>query len=141
MCMLQPVTRGQRMTPRSTERFLLFAFCVQVSITFLSYDLHHALFSSVLVVRRWRCGRIFRLKASHCCACCHLGIEFSLALNKVSNYKHQSWYVHYLIWIIPQQIFEYGNLWRYSTAAIESRGAQLKKIGRRTVCWRPLDAA
>ena len=48
-------------------------------------------------------------------------IEFSKALNKVSNYKHQSWYVHYLVWIIPRQIFELGDTWRYSTCAIESR--------------------
>eukprot|EP00965_Chrysotila_dentata_P192213 6175047-Pleurochrysis_carterae.AAC.1 len=39
------------------------------------------------------------------------GIEFSSALNKVSNYRHQSW------------------------------GAQLKKFGRKTVRWRPLSAA
>eukprot|EP00965_Chrysotila_dentata_P146592 4840449-Pleurochrysis_carterae.AAC.1 len=69
------------------------------------------------------------------------GIDFSLTLNNVSNYKHQSWYVHYLIWIIPQQIFLHGNLWRFSTVAIESRGAKLKKFGRRTVSWRPLAAA
>ena len=48
-------------------------------------------------------------------------IEFSKALNKVSNYKHQSWYVHYLVWIIPRQFFELGDTWRYSTCAIESR--------------------
>eukprot|EP00965_Chrysotila_dentata_P063830 2115339-Pleurochrysis_carterae.AAC.1 len=59
-------------------------------------------------------------------------IELSIALNKVSNYRHQSWYVHYLVWIIPQQIFVYGNLWKFSTCAIESRGAQLKKFGRKT---------
>ena len=50
-------------------------------------------------------------------------IEFSKALNKVSNYKHQSWYVHYLVWIVPRQIFEVGDMWRYSTCAIESRKA------------------
>ena len=48
-------------------------------------------------------------------------IEFSKALNKVSNYKHQSWYVHYLVWVVPRQIFELGDTWRYSTCAIESR--------------------
>ena len=49
------------------------------------------------------------------------GIEFNKALNKVSNYKHQSWYVHYLVWVIPRQIYELGDTWRYSTCAIESR--------------------
>eukprot|EP00965_Chrysotila_dentata_P030756 1024443-Pleurochrysis_carterae.AAC.2 len=57
------------------------------------------------------------------------GIEFSLALNKVSNYKN------------PIMIYRYGNLWRLSTAAIESRGRKIKKFGRHTVNWRPLSAA
>ena len=48
-------------------------------------------------------------------------IVFSKMLNKVSNYKHQSWYVHYLVWVVPRQIFELGNTWSYSTCAIESR--------------------
>ena len=97
-------------------------------------------------------------------------IEFSKALNKVSNYKHQSWYVHYLVWIVPCQIFELGDTWRYSTCAIESRklspcsplpmpptlehttltgararvlvgGARLKRIGRKVCSWRKLGAA
>eukprot|EP00965_Chrysotila_dentata_P193218 6175617-Pleurochrysis_carterae.AAC.2 len=68
-------------------------------------------------------------------------IEFSNALNKVSNYGHMSWYVHYIVWIVPQQIFQYGDLWRFSTIMIESRGAKLKKIARATVSWRPLQAS
>eukprot|EP00965_Chrysotila_dentata_P067106 2221195-Pleurochrysis_carterae.AAC.2 len=35
----------------------------------------------------------------------------------------------------------YGNLWKFSTCAIESRGAQLKKFGRKTVCWKQLSAS
>eukprot|EP00965_Chrysotila_dentata_P160336 5294182-Pleurochrysis_carterae.AAC.2 len=67
-------------------------------------------------------------------------IELSVALNNVSNYRHQSWYVHYLVWIVPQQIFLYGNSWKFSTCAIESRGGQLKKYRRKTVSWWPLSA-
>ena len=29
-----------------------------------------------------------------------------------------------------------GNLWRFSTRAVEGRGGRLKHIGRRMVCWR-----
>ena len=29
-----------------------------------------------------------------------------------------------------------GDLWPYSTRAVEGRGGQLKKIGRRIICWR-----
>eukprot|EP00965_Chrysotila_dentata_P154598 5108543-Pleurochrysis_carterae.AAC.1 len=68
-------------------------------------------------------------------------MELSKALNKVSSFKHQSWYLHYLVWIIPQQIMEFGNLWKFSTCAIESRGARLKRMGRRCICWRPLSKA
>eukprot|EP00965_Chrysotila_dentata_P149246 4928975-Pleurochrysis_carterae.AAC.1 len=67
-------------------------------------------------------------------------IKFSSALNNVSNYRHQSWYVHYIVWIVPQQLFMYGNTWRFSTCAIESRGARLKCIERRVICWRPVSA-
>eukprot|EP00965_Chrysotila_dentata_P017172 570119-Pleurochrysis_carterae.AAC.2 len=56
--------------------------------------------------------------------------------NKVSNCRRQSWYVHYLVWIVPRQIFEYGNLRKFFLCAIESGGAQLKKFARKTVCWR-----
>ena len=41
-----------------------------------------------------------------------------------------------LCFVVPQQMFKYGNSWLYSTAAIESRGARLKRIGRSTICWR-----
>eukprot|EP00965_Chrysotila_dentata_P211461 6186469-Pleurochrysis_carterae.AAC.1 len=49
---------------------------------------------------------------------------------------HQSWYVHLLVYVVPQQLFQYGNTWCLSTAAIKSRGARLKRIGRRNVFWR-----
>ena len=31
---------------------------------------------------------------------------------------------------------KYGNLWRFSTRAVEGRGGRLKHIGRRMICWR-----
>ena len=50
---------------------------------------------------------------------------------------HKSWYVHYLVWIVPRMIFLHGDLWRFCTAAMESRGARLKRMGRTVICWRP----
>ena len=54
----------------------------------------------------------------------------------MSNYKHKSWYVHMICFVVPQQIFRYGNTWRFSTAPIESRGSRFKRVGRTTICWR-----
>ena len=42
-----------------------------------------------------------------------------------------------LIWVVARQIAKYGDLWRFCTAAIESRGARLKRMGRTVICWRP----
>jgi hypothetical protein len=63
-------------------------------------------------------------------------IQFSEALNLVSNYKHKSWYVHLCVFVVPQQLADEGNSQRFSTAPIESRGARLKRTGRRVVSWR-----
>ena len=54
----------------------------------------------------------------------------------VSGYKHKSWYVHLVLWVVPRQLFRYGDTWRFSTAAIESRGARLKRFGRNNASWR-----
>eukprot|EP00965_Chrysotila_dentata_P105099 3471710-Pleurochrysis_carterae.AAC.2 len=67
-------------------------------------------------------------------------ISFAAGLNKASSYKHQSWYVNMTVFIVAQQLFDLGNTWRFSTCAIESRGARLKRVGRRVVYWRPLRA-
>ena len=40
------------------------------------------------------------------------------------------------MYIVARQLFKYGNTWCFSTSAIESRGARLKRLGRRLVCWR-----
>ena len=63
-------------------------------------------------------------------------IQFAEALNLVSNYKHKSWYVHLAVFVVPQQLADEGNTQRFSTAPIESRGARLKRLGRRVVSWR-----
>eukprot|EP00965_Chrysotila_dentata_P036566 1217039-Pleurochrysis_carterae.AAC.1 len=68
--------------------------------------------------------------------CLHAACRLARQLNKISNFKHKSWYVHMVVFIVPQQIMEHGDMWRSSTAAIESRGARLKRIGRATVSWR-----
>eukprot|EP00965_Chrysotila_dentata_P102822 3394923-Pleurochrysis_carterae.AAC.1 len=63
----------------------------------------------------------------------HAACRLAKALNKISNYKHKSeWYVHMVVFIVSQQIAAHGDMWRSSTAAIESRDARLKRIGRST---------
>ena len=64
-------------------------------------------------------------------------VAFAVALNTVSDYKHKSWYVHYMVWIVPRMIYLHGDLWRFSTAAIESRNARLKRMGITCISWRP----
>ena len=65
-------------------------------------------------------------------------IKLAKALNKVSNFNHLSWYIHLLVFVVPRQLFMYGNTWRFSTAPIESRGARLKRLGRAVTNWRSL---
>ena len=44
---------------------------------------------------------------------------------------------HYKIWgVASQQMRKWGDLWRFSTRAVEGRGGRLKHIGRRMICWR-----
>ena len=43
--------------------------------------------------------------------------------------------------IVPRQLFEYGDTFRFSTATIEARGARLKRLVRTVVCWRPISCA
>ena len=38
--------------------------------------------------------------------------------------------------VATRQMRKCGNLWRFSTRAVEGRGGRLKHIGRRMVCWR-----
>ena len=64
--------------------------------------------------------------------------DFARLLAMVSKYKHKSWYVHLIVWIVWRQLFERGNTWYHSTCSIESRGARIKRLGRRLTNWRPL---
>ena len=64
-------------------------------------------------------------------------VAFAVTLNTVSDYKHKSWYVHYMVWIVPRMIYLHGDLWRFSTAAVESRNARLKRMGITCISWRP----
>ena len=81
---------------------------------------------------RWSGGHVLRSLSVPC----HTAIKLARNLNKVSDYKHKSWYIHLLVWVVARQLFKHGNTWRLSTAAIESRGARLKKKGRTCICWR-----
>ena len=63
--------------------------------------------------------------------------DFAKYLNKVSDYKHKSWYVHLAIYVVPQQMYLYGDLRRFATHAIEGRGARFKRLVRRCISFRP----
>jgi hypothetical protein len=54
-----------------------------------------------------------------------------------SSTQHKSWYMHIMAYILPRHVARYGDLWRYSSGALEQRGAQLKTIGRSVACFRP----
>eukprot|EP00965_Chrysotila_dentata_P237792 6202130-Pleurochrysis_carterae.AAC.4 len=64
------------------------------------------------------------------------GVKVAQELDEVWVYRHRFWYVHLLVFVVPQLLFKYGNTWCFSTAAIESRGARLERIGRQNVCLR-----
>ena len=64
-------------------------------------------------------------------------IDFSDVMKDVSYKKHKSWYVFLTVWVVSRQIGQRGgDLWAYSTAPIESRGARMKRIARSCVSWR-----
>ena len=58
-----------------------------------------------------------------------------------SNDQARTWMFHIIIYILPLFIKLRGNLWPYSTAALEARGARLKRMGRLVICWRSKQAA
>ena len=66
--------------------------------------------------------------------------DFAKYLAMVSNYKHKSWYVHMTTWVVWRQFYIHGNTGVMSTCMIESRGARIKRLGRRLTNWRPLCA-
>ena len=44
---------------------------------------------------------------------------------------------HIISYILPLFVAQRGNLWRFSSAKLESRGGRVKRIARATVCWQP----
>ena len=64
------------------------------------------------------------------------GLEVHELLNNVSNRRHKSTYFHAMWAVASRQMKEWGDLWRFSTRAVEGRGGRLKRIGRRMICWR-----
>ena len=44
---------------------------------------------------------------------------------------------HIISYILPFFIASRGNLWRYSSAKLESRGGRVKRVARAVVCWQP----
>ena len=40
-----------------------------------------------------------------------------------------------MAYILPFFVAEKGNLWRFSSAKLESRGGRVKRIARAVVCW------
>ena len=72
------------------------------------------------------------------CAVAHAAIKFAHRFEGVCNARHHSWYLHLFVFVVPRQIEKYGDLWAFSTAALESRGARIK---RTTVSWRSYSGA
>jgi hypothetical protein len=58
------------------------------------------------------------------------------AIKNMSNDRCTADYFPIVAYVIPRQMAERGNLWPYSTRAVEARGARYKKIRRRVVCFR-----
>ena len=51
---------------------------------------------------------------------------------------HKSWTLHIAQYILFRHVARYEDLWRFSSGALEQRGAQLKRIGSCVACFRPL---
>eukprot|EP00966_Prymnesium_polylepis_P213488 4944293-Prymnesium_polylepis.1 len=64
------------------------------------------------------------------------GLAHHELLNDISNRRHKSWYAANVWAVASRQMRQRRNLWRFSTRAVEGRGGQLKRIGRRMICWR-----
>jgi hypothetical protein len=79
----------------------------------------------------------YKCKRSLMFAKCAAAVTKSMKALSVG--KHKSWYVHLVLWVIPLQMEEVGDLWPFSTGPVEQRGARLKRIAREVVSWRPPD--
>ena len=58
------------------------------------------------------------------------------AMKNMSNDRCVADYFPIVAYVVPRQMADRGNLWPYSTRAVEARGARYKKIRRRLVCFK-----
>ena len=65
--------------------------------------------------------------------------KLTTTMKDLSIGKHKSWYVHLVMWVLPVQMADVGDMWAFSTGPLEQRGARLKRIAREVVSWRPPD--
>ena len=72
---------------------------------------------------------------------CQAAVRFAKSFEGVCGGRHRSWYLHLFVYVVPRQIEKYGALWPFSTAALESRGARIKrvKVSWRSYCAAPAD--
>ena len=57
-------------------------------------------------------------------------------MKAMSNDRCVADYLPLAAYIVPQQMAERGDLWPYSTRAVEGRGGRVKKVRRSVVCFR-----
>ena len=74
----------------------------------------------------------------------HFALDVAMAVNNTFHNveesstlgnPHKSYTWHQLCFIVPLFIAERGDLWKYATARLESRGARMKVIARAMVNW------
>ena len=49
----------------------------------------------------------------------HAAIALAHSFEGVCNGRHKSWYLHLFVYVVPRQIAKYGELWPFSTAALD----------------------
>ena len=65
------------------------------------------------------------------------GIKLAWQWEAASVGRHRSWYMHIMLYIMPRQIAELGDLWRFSSGPLEARGARLQRAVRTNFTFRP----
>ena len=95
-----------------------------------------------LLYVEWRgawASRTVEYKKQRALAFAKCAAKVSTTMKDLSIGKQKSWYVHLVMWVIPLQMAEVGDMWAFSTGPLEQRGARLKRIAREVVSWRPPD--
>ena len=64
------------------------------------------------------------------------GLRLLKGMKAMSNSRCKSHYLPLVAYVLPQQMAKIGDAWPYSTRAVEGRGGRLKRISRKTVCFR-----